>query len=303
MWGECFPPKMHACIISKMAFVREENNTIFHCLWSQCSRSVLNHIISLLGWIVDRANRLGLCVCVCVGGVGANLSAGLLSPPPLLYHPHIFSTQTHTTAVASQSLPLFLSIAVTCVTLHVLPWGSLMLPPHTLPLCLFQYEEEADLWLMMQAGCRRHHFPREEGLFLPLGTKYTKLPNIFMEPHLIPACQENISPHALHLSLYLSLHSSHWNAVPSKAYFYPLNWDDSPSEGFEKSCFSITAVLSVILYLSPKGDSTHILTLHREVRGQWSQSPKEHQPWELVEIQCFSRGHFSWAAACCARDR
>lgn len=33
--GKCriFPfPKMHACIITKMAFVREENNTIFRCL-------------------------------------------------------------------------------------------------------------------------------------------------------------------------------------------------------------------------------------------------------------------------------
>lgn len=49
---------------------------------------------------------------------------------------------------------------------------------------------------MMQAGCRRHHFPWEEGLFLPLGTKYTVLPNIFMEPHLITAMPGRLALHA-----------------------------------------------------------------------------------------------------------
>ncbi len=244
--GECFPPIMHACIISKMAFVREENNTVFHCLWSQCSRSVQNHIISLLDWIVDRANRLGLCVCVCVCVLG---ELGLISVLGywvllLFFTTHTSLPHRHTQlqSPANHYLSSFqlLLPASLCMCYHGDHWCS---PRHTLPLCLLQYEDEADLWLMMQAGCRRHHFPREEGLFLPLGTKYTKLANIFLEPHLIPACQENISPHALHLSLplslSLSLHSSHWNAVPSKAYFYPLNWDDSTCEGFEKFCFSI----------------------------------------------------------------
>lgn len=71
---------------------------------------------------------------------------------------------------------------------------------------------------MMQAGCRRHHFPWEEGLFLPLGTMYTKLPGIFMEPRLIPACQENICPHTLHLFL----HSAHRNTVALDEYFLHL---------------------------------------------------------------------------------
>lgn len=55
-------------------------------------------------------------------------------PPPFFfffYYPHISSTQI------SSSLrpisPFLLSLAFTCVTLLVLPWWSLMLPPHTSP--------------------------------------------------------------------------------------------------------------------------------------------------------------------------
>lgn len=214
--GKC---KMLACIISKMAFVKEENNTIFHCLWSLCSRSVLNHLISLLGWIVDRANRLG--------AVGDNLSAGMSTPPLLYFHPHISST--HTAAVASQSLPFFLSFALTCVTLHVLLWRSLMLPPTP---CVSSLPVGSDSWLMMmQASCRRHRLPWEEGLFLPVGTKYTKLSNIFMEAHLISACLETSLPTLSHLSL--SIHLSYQKCCSSTGTFFTSSWHDRTCEGFD----------------------------------------------------------------------
>lgn len=165
---------------------------------------------------------------VCAGAVrliaGHSITESSSSslPPTHLCHAHMLG-------VASQSAPLLLFIGFTCVTLHVLPWESLMLPP----LCLFQCEDGADFLLVMQAGCRRHHFPQEEGLFLPLGTKYTNLPNIFMEPNLISACQENISPHALHPSLSLFIVKTHFYFPDI---FYPLKQDDSTLY-FKSFCF------------------------------------------------------------------
>ena len=76
--------------------------------------------------------------------------------------------------------------------------------------------------LVMQAGCGRHHFPREEGLFLPVGTKYTKLPNVFMEPHVIAACRGDISAlFAISFSLFLQqTHCSFYG------FFFSSNWDE-----------------------------------------------------------------------------
>lgn len=138
--------------------------------------------------------------------MGTNLSAGLLSPPPLLHHPHISSV------VASQSLPLSLSIAFTCVTRHVLPWRSLMLPPHYVSSGRMRMKLTSGWWCRQAADVITS---LGKSLFLPLGTMYTKLPSIFMEPRLIPAFQENICPHTLHLLL----HSSYRNSVALDEYF------------------------------------------------------------------------------------
>lgn len=81
-----------------------------------------------------------VCLCVCVSVQGVLGLISVLGYWVLLLffttHTSLPNTHTHTTALASQSLPLFLSIAFTCVTLHVLPWWSLMLPPHFVSLPL-----------------------------------------------------------------------------------------------------------------------------------------------------------------------
>lgn len=137
-------------------------------------------MILLLGWIVDCA----WCLCVLVLGVWELISAPIESssplPPTHFFHTHTGinhrGCQPITISLPSYSLLLRHSACVAMVIVNA---------PPTPCLCLFQYEDEADCGLMMQAGCTRHHFPREEGLFLPLGTKNTTLPSIFMEPHLI----------------------------------------------------------------------------------------------------------------------
>lgn len=158
---------MHACIILKMAFVGEEN-IIFHCLWSQCSRTVLNHII---GSVVDHANRLGLCVCVYPWVLGVLRLISVLG-----YWDLLLSFTTHTSLphtpleVPANHYPssfLLLLPASVCTCCH----GDHCCSPHTLSHYLFQCEDEAVFLLVMQAGCRRHQFPWEEGLFLPLTTK------------------------------------------------------------------------------------------------------------------------------------
>ena len=144
-----------------------------------------------------------MCLC-CVWGA---IVLGCWVSLPLLLLLHLYTTHTslphrHAAAVGSQSPPISLSIAFTCVTLHVLPWRSPLLPPQLVSL-LCQYEDGADSSLVMQTACRRHRFPLEGGLFLPVGTKYTRLLNTFMGAHLIPACQET----SLHtLCTTLSIH-------------------------------------------------------------------------------------------------
>lgn len=169
-------------------------------------------------------------------------------------HTHHCTRQPITTSISSYCLHLRHSACVAMVITDA--------PPHTLSRCLFQYEDEADLWLVMQAGCRRHHFPWEGGLFLPLGTKHTKLPNIFMEPHLIRACQENIHPHTLHLCL--SPPSTQRNTVSFKAYFIP----STEMTALLKVSYN-HGLVSALDIISLKGNSRHILTLHRDIRGQW----------------------------------
>lgn len=132
----------------------------------------------------------------------------------------LFFSSTHTPLIFRGTHhcsrhPIAASLPFNCLHLRHSACVAMAIPDAPPTLCLLQCEREADLWLMMQAGCRRHHFPWEEDLFLPLGTKYTELPNIFMEPHQITACQGNISPHALHLPLC----SPHRNTAPFKAHF------------------------------------------------------------------------------------
>ena len=220
-------------------------NSIFHLLWSQCSGSVLNHIISLLGWIVDRANRLGLCVCVClcvsvcvcvcvcvcvlgVWGLISELGFWVLL---LFFLPptHLLPTQTNTAAVASQSPPLSLSIASTCVTLHVLPWRSLMLPPHfvSLPLPVWGRsrlvaDDAGRLQTSSLPSGRRPIFTTGHKVYQAAQHIYGTASNPSLPGKHLPPRSASLSP------FIAKKHCS----TPSNAYFYPLNWDDSSCEGF-----------------------------------------------------------------------
>lgn len=125
---------------------------------------------------LDRVCVLRVCVCVCVLRVWVLTSVLGYWVLLLFLTTHHCSQQPITTSLPFNCFYLRHSVCVVMVIIEA--------PPTP---CLLQCEDEADLWLMMQASCRRHHFPREESLFLPVGTKYTKLPDIFMEPHLIAA--------------------------------------------------------------------------------------------------------------------
>lgn len=118
----------------------------------------------------------------------------IISAPsfPSLYRPLYVNRLLLLAANRHLSSFLLLLPASLCLCCHGDRWCS---PIRTLFVSsLARYGDKADSWPVMQAGCRRHHFPLEEGLFLPEDTKCSKLLNIFMEAPLIPAWQETSLP-------------------------------------------------------------------------------------------------------------
>lgn len=156
----------------------------------------------------------------------------------LFFTTHTY-THKHTTAVASQSLPLFLSIAFTCVTLHVLPWWSLMLPPPHKCVCAVPVWR----WSRLVAG----DAGRLQTSSLPLGRRpiFTSGHKVYQAAQHIygsasnPSLPGNISPHALSLSLapFISQKSCSFQGT-----VFPLSWGDSTCEGFEWSCSNICSL-------------------------------------------------------------
>ena len=273
MWG--IFSSQNACLHTNQDGICEGGkNTIFHLLWSQCSRSVLNHIISLLGWIFDRANRLGLCecvsvcacvyvcmcvcvcVCVCVLGVWVVISELGFWVLLLFFLPptHLLPTQTNTAAVASQSPPLSLSIASTCVTLHVLPWRSLMLPPHfvSLPLPVWGRsrlvaDDAGRLQTSSLPSGRRPIFTTGHKVYQAAQHIYGTASNPSLPGKHLPPRSASLSP------FIAKKHCS----TPSNAYFYPLNWDDSSCEGFFKILFCFCAVFYLWCCIHHQKETPH----------------------------------------------
>lgn len=180
----------------------KENNPVLCCLWSQRLGGMANHKSSyfLAGFV---------CVCLCVAAGELILVLGCWVFL-LLCTTHTSLPHTNAAALDSQSLPLLLCVAFTCVTLHMLPWWSLMLPPPPLPstdtLCLCS----SSSWLVAGDAGRlqtsslswEKKEEKKEIYFYWWAQSLPKLPNIFMEAHLIPACSGNVCPpHAGHISL------------------------------------------------------------------------------------------------------
>lgn len=184
-WGgwACFSSNMYVYIMTLMAFVRKE---ILFFPASEVSVQGPWKIISSPRQAKLSAILTGFekCVCACVHICA--LTAALWSPPPphffSFYHPHISSTQI------SSSLrpitPFLLSVAFTCVTLRVLPWWSLMLPPHTMSPPVSGWG-----WIVVDDADR----PRTSSLPLgirPIFTGEHKVQYMFVEPHLLSADQD-----------------------------------------------------------------------------------------------------------------
>lgn len=192
-WGgwSWFSSNMYVCIMTLVAFVRKEI-LFFHA--SEVNVQGPWKIISSPRQAKLSAILTGFEKCVCVSVRACvhicALIAAMESPSSTFfsfYHPHISSTQIFQQSPANHSLPsfscLYLRHTVT-VRVRVLPWWSLMLPPHTMSPPVSGWG-----WIVVDDADR----PRTSSLPLgirPIFTGEHKVQCMFVEPHLLSADQD-----------------------------------------------------------------------------------------------------------------
>lgn len=214
----------------------------------------LNLVWSRCDWCVS------VCVCVQWGGVG------LFSVPCCQVFLHFFTTYTFLpltcTPVSSQSA-LFPSPTVTqshviAQCCHGDPWCSPTLRLSAAPAAFSVNEDGVDLWLVMQAGCRRHHFPWEDE-------------PIFTTKHIYGLTSNSGLP-GKHITVSSSL-------FPSVSCFSPLfrqNWNDKTFQVRGLSlvqCVFLSSSVVILFEVGVRG------FFYRQATDPWLQSVIQISSW------------------------